>query len=206
MAVWRHGGRSSPLFAQSESALNPCQSLTQGQRKKAWDHAHPFPTLPSRRASSMQPPRPRSWATARASCWCPRSWSPRASTPFASCSTTSGGGSWMPSFKVGQSEGGGRVARCRHERGSTASTGRARGIEPCAHSWGAASPNSCRQHGKACKACHSMQVQHASALAGEEFLRHSGVPYTVVRPGGLSEDSAGQAVLLAGTSYDFSMA
>lgn len=33
--------------------------------------------------------------------------------------------------------------------------------------------------------------------AGEELLKRSGVPYTIVRPGGLSSEPAGQAVLVA---------
>jgi uncharacterized protein YbjT (DUF2867 family) len=36
------------------------------------------------------------------------------------------------------------------------------------------------------------------AAAGEEALRNSGVPYTVVRPGGLTNGPAGQTQLRAG--------
>ena len=35
-------------------------------------------------------------------------------------------------------------------------------------------------------------------LKGEDYLRKSGVPYTIVRPGGLSNDLPGQVRLVAG--------
>lgn len=140
-----------------------------------------------------------------------------AGTPSASCSTTSAGASWTTSSRVrglccsvnsqfefwqslwsGGAQGTAGRTVCKDVRTAagwmrqpfgTWSKGPARAhvlVVRLAELLTACAARTCTA------GCTSW---HFALTAGEELLRKAGLPYTVVRPGGLTDDPAGQAQL-----------